>query len=86
MELFALDEELAQWEAELPFAEGERRLRLLSRLAWHLRQRDVVKAAQLAAEAIPLAFLLPAAEIERREVLALADLDRAFAHQFKTRR
>ena len=62
MELFALDEELAQWEAELPLAEGLRRLTLLSRLAWHLRQRDVARAALLAAEATPLAFLLPAPE------------------------
>ncbi|WP_426336907.1 diguanylate cyclase [Pseudoduganella sp. R-31] len=67
MDLFALDEELALWEAELPFAEGERRLKLLSRLAWHLRQRDGVRSAQLVAEATPLAYLLPAAE---RRVLA----------------
>ncbi|WP_426341123.1 diguanylate cyclase [Pseudoduganella sp. S-14] len=67
MDLFALDEELALWEAELPFAEGERRLKLLSRLAWHLRQRDGVRSAQLVAEATPLAHLLPAAE---RRVLA----------------
>ncbi|WP_426168038.1 diguanylate cyclase [Pseudoduganella sp. R-34] len=67
MDLFALDEELALWEAELPFAEDERRLKLLSRLAWHLRQRDGVRSAQLVAEATPLAHLLPAAE---RRVLA----------------
>ena len=67
MDLFALDEELAQWEAELPLAEGEHRLQLLSRLAWHLRQRDGVRSAQLVAEATSLAFLLPAAE---RRVLA----------------
>ena len=67
MDLFALDEELAQWEAELPLSEGEHRLQLLSRLAWHLRQRDGVRSAQLVAEATSLAFLLPAAE---RRVLA----------------
>jgi len=67
VDLFALDEELARWEAELPFSEGEHRLQLLSRLAWHLRQRDGVRSAQLVAEATPLAFLLPAAE---RRVLA----------------
>jgi len=67
VDLFALDEELAQWEAELPLAEGEHRLQLLSRLAWHLRQRDGVRSAQLVAEATSLAFLLPAAE---RRVLA----------------
>jgi diguanylate cyclase (GGDEF)-like protein len=62
VELFALDQELAQWEAELSLAEGETRAKLLFRLAWHLRQRDVVKAAQYAEEAKALAFLLPAAE------------------------
>jgi len=67
VDLFVLDEELAQWEAELPFSEGEHRLQLLSRLAWHLRQRDGVRSAQLVDEATPLAFLLPAAE---RRVLA----------------
>jgi len=67
VDLFALDEELAQWEAELPLSEGEHRLQLLSRLAWHLRQRDGVRSAQLVAEATSLALLLPAAE---RRVLA----------------
>jgi diguanylate cyclase (GGDEF)-like protein len=67
VDLFALDEELAQWEAELPYSEGEYRLKLLSRLAWHLRQRDSVRSAQLVAEATLLANLLPAAE---RRVLA----------------
>jgi len=67
VDLFVLDEELTRWEAELPFSEGEHRLQLLSRLAWHLRQRDGVRSAQLVAEATPLAFLLPAAE---RRVLA----------------
>ncbi|MGW8390264.1 diguanylate cyclase [Pseudoduganella sp. HUAS MS19] len=67
MDLFALDEELAQWEAALPFSEGQPRLQLLSLLAWHLRQRDGVRSAQLVEEATSLAFLLPAAE---RRVLA----------------
>ncbi|KQZ27623.1 sensor domain-containing diguanylate cyclase [Duganella sp. Root1480D1] len=67
MDLFALDEELALWEAELPYSEGEHRLMLLSLLAWQLRQRDGVRSAQLVAEATPLAHLLPAAE---RRVLA----------------
>lgn len=62
MELFALDQELAQWQAELPLSEGETRVRLLFRLAWHLRQRDVAKATQYAEEAKALGFLLPAAE------------------------
>jgi diguanylate cyclase (GGDEF)-like protein len=77
VELFALDEELAQWDAELPQAEGECRLRLLSRLAWHLRQRDMARAAQLAAEATSLASLLPAAP--RRVLAARWDLVHAEA-------
>ena len=78
MDLFALDDELAQWEADLPHAEGENRLALLSRLAWHLRQRDTARAAQLAEEARPLAFLLPVAE--RRVLVARWDLVQAEAH------
>ena len=77
MELFALDQELAQWEAELPLAEGRQRLLLLSRLAWHLRQRDAARAAQLVAEASSLAFLLPAAE--RRALAARWELVQAEA-------
>jgi len=67
VDLFALDEELAQWEAGLAYSEGEHRLKLLSQLAWHLRQRDGVRSAQLVVEATSLANLLPAAE---RRVLA----------------
>jgi hypothetical protein len=62
VELFALDEELARWEAEYSLAEGELRPQLLSRLAWHLRQRDPARSAALIAEATPLAFMLPAAQ------------------------
>ncbi|MGO4380210.1 diguanylate cyclase [Pseudoduganella sp. RAF53_2] len=58
MELFALDDELDQWELQLPQADGVPRLALLSKLSWHLRQRDVARADQLAAEAAPLSFLL----------------------------
>ena len=77
MELFALDEELARWEAGLPLAEGKQRLHLLSRLAWHLRQRDPARAALLVAEAGPLALQLPAAE--RRVLAARWDLIQAEA-------
>ncbi|XLZ68080.1 sensor domain-containing diguanylate cyclase [Massilia sp. SR12] len=78
MELLALDDELAQWEADLLQAEGEFRLQLLSRLAWHLRQRDTARAAQLIEEARAFAFLLPAAA---RPVLAARwDLVQAEAH------
>jgi diguanylate cyclase (GGDEF)-like protein len=77
VELFALDEELACWEAELPLTEGEQRLRLLSRLGWHLRQRDTARAVKLAVEATAQAFLLPAAE--RRVLAARCDLVQAEA-------
>ena len=77
MELFALDEELAVWEADLPLAEGKDRVALLSRLAWHLRQRDVAKSAQFAAEATLQALELTAAE--RRVLAARLELARAEA-------
>lgn len=78
MDLFALDDELAQWEADLPQVEGEVRLQLLSRLAWHLRQRDTVRAARLIEEARAFAFLLPAAG--RRVMAARWDLVQAESH------
>jgi diguanylate cyclase (GGDEF)-like protein len=75
VDLFVLDQELARWEAELPYAQGEQRVQLLSRLAWHMRQRDVVRSAQLIAEATPLSFLLPAPQ--RRLLAARWELVRA---------
>jgi len=77
VELFALDEELAGWEGDLPLAEGEQRMLLLSRLAWHLRQRDVARAAMLAAEARRFAAILPTGR--RRVLLARLDLVQAEA-------
>ncbi|HEV7816618.1 MAG TPA: sensor domain-containing diguanylate cyclase [Janthinobacterium sp.] len=68
MELFALDEELASWEAELPPPGGLPRLMLLARLAWHLRQRDSARALTLAREAQTLLDLLP--EERRRSLRA----------------
>ncbi|MYN02720.1 diguanylate cyclase [Pseudoduganella sp. DS3] len=76
--MLALDDELAQWEADLPQAEGEVRLQLLSRLAWHLRQRDPARAAQLIEEARAFAFLAPPAG--RRVLAARWDLVQAEAH------
>jgi diguanylate cyclase (GGDEF)-like protein len=60
--MFALDEELARWEAELPSLQGQARLARLAQLAWHLRQRDVARARLLAAEATPLLSLLSGAK------------------------
>ena len=53
--MFAPDDVLAQWEAQLPDAQGNARLLLLAELAWHCRQRDVARARLLAQEAAGLA-------------------------------
>jgi signal transduction histidine kinase/alkylhydroperoxidase/carboxymuconolactone decarboxylase family protein YurZ len=63
MEMFAVDEEVAQWELALPPLRGPARLPTLIPLAWHLRQRDSARAAALADEALlllPMAGLAPA--------------------------
>ncbi|EEF22879.1 conserved hypothetical protein, partial [Ricinus communis] len=51
MDLFALDDALADWEAALPSLRGPARLPLLLPLAWHLRQRDTPRALHLVDEA-----------------------------------
>ncbi|MBA5606226.1 tetratricopeptide repeat-containing sensor histidine kinase [Duganella sp. FT3S] len=51
MEMFAVDEAVAQWEVALLPLRGPARLQPLLRLAWHLRQRDPARAAGLADEA-----------------------------------
>jgi signal transduction histidine kinase len=51
MEMFAVDEAVAQWETALLPLRGAARLAPLVRLAWHLRQRDPARAAALADEA-----------------------------------
>jgi len=62
MDMFALDDELAQWEATLHPLRGPARLPALVPLAWHLRQRDTVRAVALADEGLQLlpATALPA--------------------------
>ena len=62
MDIFALDEQLAEWEAELPVAQGAIRLTLLVALAWHCRQRDPARAQSLIAAAQALLPSLPEAE------------------------
>jgi diguanylate cyclase (GGDEF)-like protein len=62
--MFALDEELAVWEAELASLHGAPWLDLTIKLAWHLRQRDPARAARLARDAG--AALAPLPELERR--------------------
>jgi diguanylate cyclase (GGDEF)-like protein len=88
--MFALDEELAHWDSILQEKQGVERLRLLSALAWHLRQRDPARAAQCSAEASALLDLLPPAEatVQRARLLLVAaeqqwlrgDLDTAHYH------
>jgi diguanylate cyclase (GGDEF)-like protein len=60
--MFALDDELVRWDAELPSLQGDLRVLCLADLAWHLRQRDVARARQLVAEAAPLLPLLDPAQ------------------------
>jgi diguanylate cyclase (GGDEF)-like protein len=59
VQMFALDEEVAVWEAQLAPLQGQSRLDLLARLAWHLRQRSPARARSLACEAARLAAQLP---------------------------
>jgi signal transduction histidine kinase len=59
MEIFALDDELARWEATLHPLRGAARLPALVPLAWHLRQRDTARAAELAAEGLQLLAAAP---------------------------
>ncbi|MRW94546.1 GAF domain-containing protein [Duganella sp. FT80W] len=54
MDMFALDDALAEWEAALPPLRGAARLPVLLPLAWHLRQRDTRRALDLAAEGLAL--------------------------------
>jgi hypothetical protein len=62
VDMFALDDELAQWDAALPEAQGAARLQLLTALAWHRAsaipharsncRREIVAAAAAAAIAV----------------------------------
>ncbi|NHZ88399.1 diguanylate cyclase [Massilia sp. CCM 8733] len=62
--MFAVEQELAQLEEELSSQYGLARLKPMLALAWHLRQRDPVRARALSLDAAPLLALLP--EPERR--------------------
>jgi len=68
MDMFALDDALADWEAALPSLRGPARLPTLLPLAWHLRQRDTPRALQLAAEALAL---LPSAALPQDDLEAI---------------
>ncbi|MFL6658451.1 MAG: GAF domain-containing protein, partial [Massilia sp.] len=52
MDMFTVDDKVAQWEAALPTLRGIDRLATLLSLAWHLRQRDTRRAVLLADEAL----------------------------------
>ncbi|MES2128692.1 MAG: GGDEF domain-containing protein, partial [Pseudomonadota bacterium] len=65
--MFVQDEQLTQWDAALPSLRGPARLDCLLNLAWHLRQRDPVRARALAREACTLFSALPEAESRRLE-------------------
>jgi tetratricopeptide (TPR) repeat protein len=68
MDIFALDDELAQWEAALQPLRGPARLPALVPLAWHLRQRDSERAVALAVEGLRL---LPEATSLGADAMAL---------------
>jgi signal transduction histidine kinase/alkylhydroperoxidase/carboxymuconolactone decarboxylase family protein YurZ len=69
MDMFALDDALADWEAALPTLRGPARLPVLLPLAWHLRQRDTPRALELAAEGLTL---LPAADLPTADTQSIA--------------
>ncbi|WP_422988052.1 ATP-binding protein [Undibacterium sp. Ji50W] len=48
MDMFVTDDEVKQWECELPCLQGQELLRMMVRLAWHFRQRDTARALKLA--------------------------------------
>ena len=72
--MFALDEELARWEAVLPEISGAARLPLLVALAWHLRQRAPARARALSSDIVPLLGALPPADalVVRGRLLLIA--------------
>ncbi|SHN44085.1 GAF domain-containing protein [Duganella sacchari] len=69
MDMFALDDALADWEAALPPLRGAARLPMLLPLAWHLRQRDTPRALELASEGMAM---LPAAGLPDADAQAIA--------------
>ena len=70
--MFALDEEVAGWEAQLANLQGQARVDLLLNLAWHQRQRNPARARTMALQAVPMAAQLSAparAQAEARLML-----------------
>jgi len=77
MELFTVDENVAKWESALPTLRGVDRLPILLPLAWHLRQRDSVRALALADEACSMLDQASLSAHERAALLCRMDLVRA---------
>lgn len=65
MDMFALDDDVAHWELALLPLRGVARLLVLLPLAWHLRQRDSLRAIALADEAEALLAQVPAEDFLR---------------------
>nr|WP_316639907.1 ATP-binding protein [uncultured Roseateles sp.] len=74
MELFALDAELGELEVALEPLQAHARLDILPTLAWHLRQRDGLRALALADEAQGWLASSAHAEHERQQIQARLDL------------
>ncbi|WP_229259705.1 ATP-binding protein [Duganella aceris] len=77
--MFALDDELAQWDAALQPLSGPARLPALVPLAWHLRQRDTARALELADEGLRLLSDTPLAPDATTRIAARLHLVRAEA-------
>ncbi|WUR14922.1 ATP-binding protein [[Empedobacter] haloabium] len=71
MDMFATDDDVAQWELALLPLKGAARLPVLLPLAWHLRQRDSLRAVALADEAEQLLASAPEARPARARLLLL---------------
>ncbi|MBV6325312.1 ATP-binding protein [Duganella violaceipulchra] len=65
MDMFAVDDDVAHWEAALLPLRGPARLPVLVPLAWHLRQRDTMRAVALATEGRQL---LPATALSQDDM------------------
>ncbi|WP_229751179.1 ATP-binding protein [Undibacterium terreum] len=72
--MFALDEQLAQSEADLLALSGNARIRALVNLSWNLRQRDTKRAVLLANEAQGLLSTSNCPEQEKQRLTLRAQL------------
>ncbi|WP_394781025.1 ATP-binding protein [Undibacterium sp.] len=79
MIMFALDEHLAQSEADLLILTGNARIKALVALAWNLRQRDTRRAVLLAGEAQSVLDACNLAECDKQGVATRLQLIQAEA-------